>query len=275
MNKSDKWKAENEFRRTLIQIFGGVIVIVGLFFTSEQVRQFYISQENMKLEQLSSRYSKAIELLSKKGSTNKIGAIYALEQIVEESPNYLKIVLDVLPVFVKQSEYCQDNEYNKIILPEVQAAMTVIARIKNKENTNVEKVYSINLTRAKLKGVELTSANLVKADLREAELINAEISYANMQEAILNGANMQGANLKAVNLKIAVLSGVDFQGANLDGADLEGAVLWFANLQSTNGLTVDQLLKVKTLYQVRGLAGSLRAALLERKRELFDPFEKE
>jgi uncharacterized protein YjbI with pentapeptide repeats len=43
----------------------------------------------------------------------------------------------------------------------------------------------------------------------------------------------------------------DFEEANLDGANFEGANLEGANLKGVNELTIDQLSKVKTLYNAK------------------------
>ena len=67
IDKKEKWKAENEFRKTLLKIVGGFVVIIGLYIAFQEIRNFHISQENMKAGQIASRFSQAIELLSKKG----------------------------------------------------------------------------------------------------------------------------------------------------------------------------------------------------------------
>ena len=59
---------------------------------------------------------------------------------------------------------------------------------------------------------------------------------ANFQRAILVGANLRGANLERVNL----------QAVNLWRANIEGANLW-----GIHGLTIEQLSKVKSLYDAK------------------------
>ena len=69
---------------------------------------------------------------------------------------------------------------------------------------------------------------------------------ANLQRAILVGANLRGANLEGANLEGANLQTVNLWRANLDGANLEGANLW-----GVHGLTIEQLSKVKSLYDAK------------------------
>ncbi len=60
-------------------------------------------------------------------------------------------------------------------------------------------------------------------------------------EANLKGVNLVGANLERVNLQT-----VNLWRANLEGANLEGANLW-----GVYGLTIEQLSKVKSLYEAK------------------------
>jgi BTB/POZ domain-containing protein KCTD9 len=69
-------------------------------------------------------------------------------------------------------------------------------------------------------------------------------------------ANLKEANLEGTNLRKANLKGADLTEANLKGANLERADLKWANLEGTNlgetyGLSIDQLSKVKTLYNAK------------------------
>lgn len=97
---------------------------------------------------------------------------------------------------------------------------------------------------AHLEGAHLQEANLWKANLQEAHLEGAILEGANLQAAHLEGASLIGAKLEKANLGAAHL-----EGAELWGASLEGANLWGADLTKARNLTVDQLAKVKTLYQ--------------------------
>jgi hypothetical protein len=213
------WEAENEFRKTLIQVFGGLVVIAGLFFAYQELRNFQIAQENMKAGQVATRFSKAIELLSKvKDTTARKGGIYALEQIAREVPeNYLGTVIELLSDFVRNAEVDVIKEDEKMaeekklaygkrgedykIKRETQIAMTVLGRIRTEDNKkHWEYLPRINLHNVKLKGV------------------------------------------------------------NLKRADLTGA----------RKLKVGQLLKVKTLYKVKGLTPEIEKEIKEKKPELFD-----
>jgi uncharacterized protein YjbI with pentapeptide repeats len=94
---------------------------------------------------------------------------------------------------------------------------------------------------AQLQQAELDYAILKDADLSYAELKKANLKYANLSKSKLANSNLQEANLSKANLHLA-----NFDGANLIGADFQ-----YSYLLGAKNLTIDQLSKVKTLYQTQ------------------------
>jgi len=105
-----------------------------------------------------------------------------------------------------------------------------------------------------LNGANLMIVRLIEANLQSANLVGADLEEANFLGANFEEANFGGANLERVNLRTGNL-----QRANLEGANLEGA-----NLEGVQGLTIEQLSKVKSLYGAR-----LDPALLEQVKEKY------
>jgi uncharacterized protein YjbI with pentapeptide repeats len=94
-----------------------------------------------------------------------------------------------------------------------------------------------------LPGAIFIRANLSGAKFSAADLSRADLSLTNLSTANLSGADLSFANLSGANLTLAILSDAD-----LSDADLLNANLSRANLKRTQNLTIDQLSKVKTLY---------------------------
>ena len=298
IDKNEKWKAENEFRKTLIQVFGGLVVIGGLYFAYQEIKNFHISQENMKAGQIASRFSQAIKFLGENNSTQNIGGIYALEQISKESPeNYLGTALEVLSAFVRNQElkYCHNEweEESYEIKPEIQIAMTVLGRIRAEENSKYwanlpwvnlggtklrgAKLQGANLARTYLSGANISGTNLKGANIREANLMRTNLTGANLMRADLTGADLTGANLMRADLTGADLTGADLMGATLTGAnlviaDLTGADLRGADFTNAVNLRVEQLLMVKSLYKVKGLSPEIEKEIREKKPELIEKY---
>ncbi len=167
-----------------------------------------------------------------------------------------------------------------------------------------------NLSGAKLQVAKLQGANLSVASLRGARLDNAQLEGANLQGAFLtrsdlrlahlSGAKLQESILQRTNLDGTFFAQADLEGADLEGPNLQGAFLIEANLKDANiaecqvwgtdlreadlqgadltgteGLTFEQLSKVKSLWEVKGLDLELEARLRKEKPELFEePKEK-
>lgn len=93
-----------------------------------------------------------------------------------------------------------------------------------------------NLREADFHDSNLAKADLSKTDLRAANLSNADLTGAELAKANLTGAVLRGANLTDVDLEKAHLSEVDFTDVTLHGAKL-----WKADLQTTTGLTQEQI----------------------------------
>jgi uncharacterized protein YjbI with pentapeptide repeats len=112
------------------------------------------------------------------------------------------------------------------------------------------------LQRTKLDGVNLQEADLSGANLKEAYLWCADLQRtmlwrANLQGAILIAARFEGANLYDANLQGANLANAHLQKANLKVTQLQEVSFESADLIGAKNLTIEQLSKVKTLYQAK------------------------
>jgi len=146
-----------------------------------------------------------------------------------------------------------------------------------KANLARAQLQSANLEKAYLEGANLKGANLKRASLKDANLEGAHLEGANLEGSDLEGADLQEAYFEINNITSArnwvlayysdelsrklglsaehneLVKEKDLQGYNLEGANLEEANIGSANLESVANLTVEQLSKVKTLYEVRNL----------------------
>ena len=93
--------------------------------------------------------------------------------------------------------------------------------------------------------------NLGGINLKRKNLIGAELTDANLKESYFEGANLREANLKKANLVGANLKDAYLREANLEKANLEEVSLEVAFLGEAYGLSLDQLSKVKTLYDTK------------------------
>jgi hypothetical protein len=129
------------------------------------------------------------------------------------------------------------------------------------ENVNLQ---GADLTWANLPEAHLREAKLQGASLAEADLQGANLKLAQLQRGHLKGALLQEAHLEGANLQEADLQGAYFQRASLGEANLQEANLREVNLQGVMGITLEQISKVKTLYEVQNLDPELMIQIQEK-----------
>jgi uncharacterized protein YjbI with pentapeptide repeats len=292
---------EDNFRRTVGQALGGAAVLIGagaayLQFSQQQqtATQQIIAQQKIASDQIaaqqqtaevsrkasqdlliSNQVSKSFEQLGSAKSAVRVGGVYALEGVMDSSPQYRQPVLEALCAFVRDQTIGTTISTEPTI--DIQAALTVIGRRPNGSgridlsganipNANLFGAQLLqsailrgaNLSRALLRqsylhGADLMKANLSQADLRRADLTGANLERADLHDANLTIANLSGAYLNEANLSGAILSGAALNGAGLNGAKLTKATLRGADLSDTNltgaDLTDAELTDAKALTQ--------------------------
>lgn len=214
---------------TTATIFGGAILFLNF------------SQGENRL--ITERFTRSIEQLGNHEETIRIGGIYALERIANDSPRDGWTIMEVLSSFVrgKQNINGQATSNLSIVQTDSQAALTVIKRrITNLEDIGKYLDLSLtNLQQANLVGANLDRAKLNNSILIDADLRQASLNFANLSNANLSGANLTevklvGANLIQVNLSNTNLSKADLSEANLNKANLSDAILDGVNLINTS-----------------------------------------
>lgn len=230
----DRLTLENEARKTLAQVIGGLVLLTGLYFTWQTILS---QQETLQLAQegqITERFTRAIDQLGSDKLEIRLGGIYALERIAKDSEKDHWTIIEVLTTFVRENAHwsLQGNQLTtksisqkdklqdveKLLKPnaDIQAILTVIGR----RNTAYEKENQyLNLIRTDLSGSYLFQANLQRALLIEANLQKASLFEAELRDANLTEADLQGAvelNIKGL-CSTRTLYGIK----GLDSSDIE------------------------------------------------------
>jgi len=189
---------------------------------------------------ISNQVAKGFELLGNKDKEplQRLGGIYALEGVMNNSEDYHQPVLEALSAFVRVETKTETGEGPPP--DDIQAALSVITRRKSgfkelplflgKVHIPKADLGGTNLTRAYLNGANLTRAHLVGADLTRAYLNDTNLTSANLTRADLAGADLSGAFLTVADLNDTNLTSANLTSADLAGADLSGAILTRADL---------------------------------------------
>jgi hypothetical protein len=104
---------ENEARKTLAQILGGMFVLAGLY---SSLQAFNLSREG----QITDRFTKAIEQLGALDGTGKpklevrLGGIYSLERIARDSDRDGWVIMEVLTAYIREHSSLIKEDGKKI-----------------------------------------------------------------------------------------------------------------------------------------------------------------
>lgn len=167
---ADRAKAINDIRTTLLQGLAGIALLVGAFFTW---RQLQVSSQG----QITQRFTAAVEQLGSPSPEMRLGAVFTLERIADDSPDDRVRITEVLCAFVKRSgpadpltarPVARDPAHKHELvrahgeaqpLPtrsaDRQAAMTVLGR-----RARAGIYHGLSLDRTDLRGVRLPFADL-------------------------------------------------------------------------------------------------------------------
>jgi uncharacterized protein YjbI with pentapeptide repeats len=270
----DRINAQTDVYNLLFQGVGA-LVLGGLTYTGwHYLRRTdgQFQQTNRRL--ITDRFSQAISHLASDKMEIRLGGIYTLERIAQESAAESWLTIEVLTAFVRERSNISEAALNPLVggtpptgsqdrpltivggsevvasrkrppspkVPtDIQAVMTILGRrdtSKDRPDRIIE-LRESNLRDADLNGIELWGADLWKVNLREAQLWQAKLAgaslgRANLREASLWQADLEGAYLWKANLEGANLTEANLEQANLDGSNLKGA-----NLQQTNLVNAD------------------------------------
>jgi hypothetical protein len=235
---------------TIAQIGGGTALLIGIYFTYQNLKATREGQIIDRDGQITERFIRAVDQL---GATNKddkpareirLGGIYGLRRIAQDSSEDYRPVREILNDYVRLNapRPSEDGSGGKPgqqpqsasvggaeVHPEadIQAALDFLGK-------PIEKWEKVTHTQIMLPDTDLRGADLHDAHLEGADLARANLERSYLLAADLARANLAHADLVRAELDGAQLVNADLAGAHLDGADLKGAHLDDADLKRTD-----------------------------------------
>ena len=232
---------QNSYRATIVQSLAGAVLLLTIYLTWRRVAATGLQVEVAREEQITERFTRAIEQLGSEKLEVRLGGIYALERIARDSERDHWPIMEVLTAFVREDApvpWAQDKPEQKeghergSIRTDIQAILTVIGRRRvelDPPQQSLDLSWT-NLSKADLFRADLSRADLSQADLSQADLSDAYVARANLSGAALVETFLSGAALVGANLSNAYLPGAHLSQARLSGADLSDASLRVADL---------------------------------------------
>ncbi|WP_327388930.1 pentapeptide repeat-containing protein [Streptomyces sp. NBC_01207] len=211
----------------------GLAALAALLFTWMQVGQATKELRISEQGQITGRFNAAIGNLGSQSMDVRLGGIYALQRIMEDSARDHPTVVSVLAAFAQQhAGSSTDSLKQPMTEPEahrpkadVRAATAVLAKRRADRDSGAV----VDLGKTDLRGLFFTdtaaSIKLPRANFSHADLRWASLTGADLREASFSNANLEHASLDATNLRGATFQGAKLPEASLSGADLRGAVL--------------------------------------------------
>lgn len=171
---------------------------LALLFTALSLQATHEQIDVNEQGMITDRYTKAIEQLGKPelGATEvRLGGIYALERIAQDSDRDFETVTSVLSAFVRNhaprgsGSACPPDAHNRP--SDVEAAITVLARMR----APIPSSGNADLHSTCLRGMRMPGADFLGVNLAGADLSDAKLQSAYLNNSRLSGANLSGANL--------------------------------------------------------------------------------
>ena len=199
---------------------------------ADATKQQAKANQNTEQGQRQDRLKNAIEHLGSSSDSLRLGGIYELFHLAEDTIEWRQTILDILCAHIRRttSEKEYQDKYQREPSEEIQSLLTLLFV----QGQTVFRGYQTNLVGAWLNGSNLRSAQLQCANLNDAHLQGSHLEDAQLQGATLNSAKLQFAWLSNASLRGANVCNASLQLAHLDGAQLQGAFLIGANFQAAN-----------------------------------------
>lgn len=225
-------------------------VVLSLFTysatNSSTTQQYNLSRNG----QIADRFSKAVELLTAGETGKRLGGIYALQQIAEESPSYRDTVKNELSGFIRVNTHRQGPDCGPSAdvtkSPDLSAATSILAdkppvddsalahadgkkdsRWKNDAKSFIDLSGSclrgISMERSRLEYIHLNGADIGDSAFDDANLTHASLGASGSN--VMNDGSEYVAYLHSIGSGSLNIFGSSFRNAILDGADLSSIVI--------------------------------------------------
>ncbi|MEV6825665.1 pentapeptide repeat-containing protein [Amycolatopsis sp. NPDC051102] len=212
----------------------GLAAVGALYFTNQSLQstQRQIAQNGQQIglseqSQYTERFGKAVEQIGSDKLDVRLGGIYALERLADDSSRDRSTIAQVISAFVRTHSTCMERPSQPP--PDVAAGLGILSTLRRvvPGRTDLRKLC---LSQTDLKGYKFANFDLTGADLRgchlgsvgDAESVaDTEFEDANLAGATIEGVwrnvHAVGANLQHAQLALS-LHNTEFILSNLDFA---------------------------------------------------------
>lgn len=228
LTPAERVSAVVDERRTMLAGLAALGAAAGLYYTH---RRHQLDRD----VSATSRYMQAVEQLSHEHVAVRLGGLYALERIAEDSPRDARTVQEVVSAHVRRGKSLWANGEEGDVATELTAAVRILGR---SSRFSAPDLSGCDLHGLELGGLRLPGADLSGTSLRETVLSGCDLRGADLHGCDLTGAwldaDLRGANLNGTTLRDAMLDGGLLDHAVMQGADLHGFRVDTADLRGVD-----------------------------------------
>ena len=229
LDPKDRSQAGITLIQTIATIVGGIAIFWNIVLSR---RQLAASQE----QNITERFSIAVEQLGHEQTAVRIGGIYSLERIAQDSSRDYWTVMETLAAFIRDrrnwiawEKLPEKPNVDKDITP----AIIVLGRCDRSKQPPNSPIY---LQSCDFRRCSFLRDNFQGTLFHHSHFGQANLSGSNFQGASFHNSNLTEANLSDANLTQAKLTQADVTHCNFQNADLSEA-----DLRHAKGLTVEQV----------------------------------
>ena len=155
-----------------------MFVLVGLYFAWKRIE---VSRE----DQITERFTRAIEQLGNEDMAFRLGGIYALERLAKDSEKDHGTIMEVLTAYVREKAPRQDQK-------PVEEGENVAGYSDKKQDLELTTDIQASLTVIGRRTPEFAEKEDFQLNLSNTDLNKAILNRVDLSGAILSGANLSG-----------------------------------------------------------------------------------
>jgi uncharacterized protein YjbI with pentapeptide repeats len=254
LTPKDRAELLNARRQNRLQRISALGLVFGFIFTAGSLYYTARTLQSSQEAQITDRFTKAMEQLDSDSVGGRLGAIYSLARVANDSPKDRDAIYQVLAVYIREHSSREAGKESTSFPSDIRAALQVMSGKGPNYGLETIDVFGLRIPytpdaetsdcparRIDLVGIriprsDLSGSCLMHADLRDADLTRANLREANMVGVKLGDSVSESARSTDTEQgpdgpKGAVLAGADLRGADLSIADLRSADLSDANLR--------------------------------------------
>jgi hypothetical protein len=237
-------------------VITALAALAALLFTGLSLQQTRAQNGIAQQGQITDRYNNAVTNLGSSSMDQRIGGIYALQRIMQDSARDQDTIVRILSAFVRVhaplsasvSPLPAPRPSMSPSSPALGPSADIAAALDVLISRRHDKIYKV---RPDLNNTDLAHVNLFEMDLSGmilsgADFTGAQLFGADLQGANLGGTDFHGATLSQAHLFDVFAGRADFSATDVSGADfhtdwLPGAKFAGADLRraSLNGTLLD------------------------------------